>query len=85
MVAYWQSFSLSVKHLSFCILLDRDECNTESHGCQQKCVNKYGSYSCACLNGFKLNSDKKNCSGKISTVSRCICHRVVCFCVETME
>ena len=69
----------------FFIILDRDECNTESHGCQQKCVNEYGSYSCACLNGYKLNSDNKTCSGKVSRVSQWICHRIICLCVETME
>lgn len=47
----------------FLIALDYDECKTASHGCQQICTNKYGSYSCMCFNGYKLNSDNKTCSG----------------------
>lgn len=47
----------------FWIVLDHDECNTESHGCQQKCVNMHGTYSCACLLGYELNNDNKTCSG----------------------
>ena len=47
------------------ILLDHDECDGASHGCQQKCVNVHGSYSCACLNGYELNNDNKTCSGLI--------------------
>ena len=77
--------SASVKVLSFFIILDRDECKTESHGCQQKCVNEYGSYSCACLNGYKLNSDKKNCSGKVFKDSQWICHGITFLCPEAVE
>ena len=51
--------------LLFSIALDHNECNTTSHGCQQKCVNEFGGYSCACLKGFKLNNDRKTCSGII--------------------
>ena len=52
-----------MKVLRFLILLDHNECNSESHGCQQKCVNEHGNYSCACSKGYTLNSDKKTCSG----------------------
>lgn len=50
------------------IVLDKDECKTESHGCQQKCVNQQGSYFCACINGYQLNKDNKTCSGKVSVI-----------------
>ena len=60
-----KSINILVKAFIFWVLSDRNECNDESHGCQQKCVNEYGSYSCVCLNGYKLSDDKKTCSGKI--------------------
>ena len=47
----------------FSIVLDHDECKTTSHGCQQKCVNEYGRYFCACTHGYHLNSDNRTCSG----------------------
>ena len=43
--------------------LDQDECKSGSHGCQQKCLNWYGNYSCGCFNGYQLNLDNKTCSG----------------------
>ena len=46
------------------IFLDLNECNTASHGCQQKCINDHGSFSCACLNGYRLNNDNRTCSGE---------------------
>ena len=55
---------LSLLFFFLCIFLDHNECNTAIHGCQQKCVNIHGTYSCACLNGYKLNSDNKTCSGQ---------------------
>ena len=47
----------------FSIVLDHDECRTGNHDCQQKCFNLHGSYYCACLRGYQLNSDKITCSG----------------------
>ena len=55
---------LSVIRVSyFLVVLDHNECNAASHGCEQKCVNAHGSYSCACLKGYQLNNDSKTCSG----------------------
>ena len=48
---------------SFPNRLDNNECNSASHGCEQKCVNEHGSYSCACLKGYQLNTDNKTCAG----------------------
>ena len=44
-------------------LSDFNECNTTTHGCQQECMNEPGGYSCACYNGYQINSDNKTCSG----------------------
>ena len=47
----------------FLIVLDHDECKMANHGCQQRCINRHGSYACTCVNGYRLNSDNKTCSG----------------------
>ena len=46
---------------------DIDECSSSSgivHGCQAKCNNNIGSYSCSCDKGYYLTSNGKDCSGK---------------------
>ncbi|XP_028830120.1 bone morphogenetic protein 1b isoform X2 [Denticeps clupeoides] len=40
---------------------DKDECSRENGGCQQECVNTYGSYSCQCRSGFVLHDNKHDC------------------------
>ncbi|KAJ1146050.1 hypothetical protein NDU88_012332 [Pleurodeles waltl] len=40
---------------------DIDECNSQSHGCSQHCVNTAGSYRCSCHNGYALAVDGKTC------------------------
>ena len=41
--------------------------------CEQICNNTVGSYTCSCNNGYSLNSDGRNCSGKITTFLLTIC------------
>ena len=68
-IIYWRTMSsffqtyLSFLFFHFVVVPDHNECNAASHECEQKCVNAYGSYSCACLRGYQLNSDNKTCSG----------------------
>uniref|UniRef100_A0A8C5K7S6 Metalloendopeptidase n=1 Tax=Jaculus jaculus TaxID=51337 RepID=A0A8C5K7S6_JACJA len=39
-----------------------DECSWPDHGgCEQRCVNTLGSYTCACDPGYELAADKKTC------------------------
>lgn len=38
-----------------------DECSKENGGCQQECVNTFGSYSCQCRSGFMLHDNKHDC------------------------
>ena len=46
----------------FCIV-DIDEC--KDYGvCDQKCQNTEGSYKCLCMDGYKLQSNKKSCAVK---------------------
>ena len=35
----------------------------ECDGCSQYCTNTEGSFECACIDGYILDSDGKNCSG----------------------
>ena len=54
--------------------LDHDECLTSNHGCQHKCVNEHGSFSCRCDKGYELNNDNKTCSGEMQVILYyCIC------------
>ena len=43
---------------------DIDEC-TVGRPCDQICTNDIGSFQCSCNDGYKLQSDGVNCSGKI--------------------
>ncbi|EHH49702.1 hypothetical protein EGM_00411 [Macaca fascicularis] len=39
-----------------------DLCATGDHDCEQVCISSPGSYTCACREGFTLNSDSKTCN-----------------------
>ncbi|XP_025781777.1 cartilage matrix protein [Puma concolor] len=39
-----------------------DLCVTGDHDCEQVCLSSPGSYTCACREGFALNSDGKTCN-----------------------
>lgn len=41
-----------------------DLCATGDHDCEQVCVSSPASYTCACHEGFTLNSDGKTCNGQ---------------------
>lgn len=52
-----------------CSPADKDECSKDNGGCQQDCVNTFGSYECQCRSGFVLHDNKHDCKeGK-----RCQC------------
>ncbi|KAL7638238.1 UNVERIFIED_CONTAM: hypothetical protein RMT77_010802 [Armadillidium vulgare] len=40
---------------------DKDECATDSGGCQHICKNTIGSYACFCHNGFTLHENGHDC------------------------
>ena len=42
---------------------DIDECASDNGGCGQVCMNKPGSFECACNDGYVLSDDKKTCEG----------------------
>ena len=42
-------------------LLDINECSEGISGCNQICSNTLGSYTCACQNGYQLDTDNHTC------------------------
>jgi hypothetical protein len=45
--------------------IDIDECSTDTHGCQQICINTDGAFRCECNSGYQLNFDQTTCSGML--------------------
>ena len=43
---------------------DIDECREGTDGCEQRCVNKPGTFRCDCDPKYFLRSDKKTCAGE---------------------
>ena len=43
---------------------DTNECLINQGGCEQTCVNTYGSYFCECNLGYRLHTDGQSCLGK---------------------
>ncbi|VDO30582.1 unnamed protein product [Brugia timori] len=46
-------------HINF--VKEINECKSDSHGCEHRCVNKIGGYECKCNIGYSLRSDGKTC------------------------
>ena len=42
-------------------LSDVNECGLDKGGCDHKCINRGGSYHCACAEGYSLQSDNRTC------------------------
>jgi len=42
-----------------------NECLTDTHGCEQECVNTDDSYRCECRSGYELKRDQRTCKGKL--------------------
>ena len=65
-------------HLLWELLLthiDINECSSDTHGCEQNCVNTDGSYHCECQSGYELRQrDKRTCKGKLVLVK---CAKVI--------
>ncbi len=53
-------------NLAFIVSTDMDECGMSNvHNCSMGCQNTYGSFNCTCNSGFELDSDGRNCNGKV--------------------
>ncbi len=44
--------------------IDINECGINAGPCEQVCSNNVGSFECSCWNGYRLESNGLNCSGK---------------------
>ena len=56
--------NLSIFGTKYVLFIDVDECLQENHGgCEQTCVNTYGSYHCNCFVGYELKPDHQTCKG----------------------
>ena len=47
---------------------DINECLSNTHGCEHKCTNNDGSFTCSCNTGYEVDTDRKSCKGKYSRV-----------------
>ena len=45
--------------------VDINECAADNGGCAHNCANNVGGYACSCDDGYELNEDKHNCTGKV--------------------
>ena len=55
------------------IFLDIDECDLNTDGCEQGCVNTNGSFMCNCTDGYVLNGDGLSCDGKSNDTLIVLC------------
>lgn len=42
--------------------VDINECEIDTHNCEQLCMNTDGSFRCTCISGYRLSSDGRTCS-----------------------
>ncbi|CAI9722917.1 1 isoform X1 [Octopus vulgaris] len=60
-VKFFSDGSVQKAGFSASFTREYDECMTDYHGCDHKCVNTLGSYRCECEIGYELHSDGKKC------------------------
>uniref|UniRef100_A0A8C4SZ19 Thrombomodulin n=1 Tax=Erpetoichthys calabaricus TaxID=27687 RepID=A0A8C4SZ19_ERPCA len=72
------------------VCIDIDECDMEMF-CQQLCKNSFGSYTCYCEDGYKLEADNYTCTEVPDTEDGCShkCEmertKAKCFCPEGLQ
>ena len=54
-------------------IADIDECLEEADSCRHICVNTNGSYTCQCLQGFRLERDGFSCIGNFDITEAMLC------------
>ena len=57
-------------YMSFIIIVDINECNSNNGGCNQNCINENGSFHCECDIGYTLDDDglRCTCTGSVKHV-----------------
>ena len=56
---------LIISSVFYFTLSDVNECSTENGGCEHTCTDTTGSFVCSCSNGYFLEGNGLNCTGKI--------------------
>lgn len=49
----------------YSLYLDTDTCKNHNLTCEYTCDNLSGSFECICKNGFELETNGINCTGKL--------------------
>ncbi|KAL8595296.1 hypothetical protein ACOMHN_020049 [Nucella lapillus] len=62
---------ISSNHTTWEGIIDIDECQENTHGCQHQCVNTESSYQCSCFSGFTLNTTDLHTCARESDVNEC--------------
>lgn len=58
-------FTLHVHMNKYSLYLDTDTCKNHNLTCEYTCDNSSGSFECICKNGFELETNGINCTGKL--------------------
>ena len=45
------------------VYVDINECIEKKDECDHNCHNTIGSYQCSCRDGYKIENNKRNCTG----------------------
>ena len=49
------------QRVTLCCAADIDECAEKTSGCEQKCTDNDGSFTCSCNEGYTLKDDNITC------------------------
>ena len=67
---HFHSPSLPLSPLLSPLSTDLDECALGTHSCEHWCHNNIGSYDCTCQEGYYLEANGWNCTGKYTTTTQ---------------
>ena len=72
---FYTSMDHTPKHQDKCWCIyytDIDECEARNGGCQHRCTNIPGSFSCSCHVGYELLEDGFSCNGMKIKGTQCV-------------
>ena len=69
------------------IYSDINECEDTlvTVNCTQKCINTFGSYQCACYDGYQVTNDTMQCIGNVKNSCYYLLHNHCQYCVDINE
>ena len=62
-------YLLPIHAITHSIFPDINECDENSDNCEMMCRNSAGSFVCECMDGYRLDDNMRNCSGKHAYIS----------------